>query len=172
MITIKNFLECIEYRVTEGSEFRWNCYGPNVRCMEYQSKEGHDANSILILFDTVNQTVYEMQAWDYNNSREYRWIHPEYVDAYKKESKNRKFSWKKSVDERKFINLDVAEDILEKSKAIFLGKEYDTRTMITLEFDDAELFLLMKMAHDADMTLNKFIEHILRKEMNKISATN
>lgn len=167
MITLKDFMECIDYRITGGTEYQWACYGPNVRYMEHQSSEGHIADSILILFDTVDQTVYEMQAWDYANEREYRWIHPDYLEAHKKEAKRRDVKWKRSIDERKFINLEVVEDILEKARGIFLGEDYDTRTMVTLTLDNDKRVLLMEMAHEADMSLNQFVEHILREDLRK-----
>ena len=28
MITLKDFMEVVDYRVTEGSEFTWTCFGP------------------------------------------------------------------------------------------------------------------------------------------------
>jgi predicted HTH domain antitoxin len=167
MITIKDFMECIDYRVTGGTEYQWQCYGPNVRYLEFQSGEGTVSDTVLILFDTVDQTVYEMQAWDYHNEREYRWIHPDYLDAHKKEAKSRNVKWKKSFDDRKFINLEVEEDILEKATAIARGEEYDTRIMVTLDLGDKERVLLMEMAHEADMSLNQFVEHILREDMKR-----
>jgi len=167
MITIKDFMECIDYRVTGGAEYQWQCYGPNVRYLEFQSGEGTVSDTVLILFDTVDQTVYEMQAWDYYNEREYRWIHPDYLDAHKKEAKSRNVKWKKSLDDRKFINLEVEEDILEKAAAIARGEEYDTRIMVTLELGDKERVLLMELAHEADMSLNQFVEHILREDMKR-----
>ena len=167
MITIKDFMECIDYQITGGTEYQWECYGPNVRYLEHQSGDGHVSDTILILFDTVDQTVYEMQAWDYANEREYRWIHPDYIDAHKKEAKRRDVKWKRSIDDRKFINLEVTDDILEKSRAIFLGEEYDDRIMVTLDLGEAERVMLMEMAHEADMSLNQFVEHILREDMRK-----
>lgn len=167
MITIDDFMHCIDHCVTSGTKYQWNCYGPNVRYLEHESKEGHEANTILILFDTIDQTVYEMQAWDYINEREYRWINPDYLEAHKKEAKSRNVKWKQSFDKRKFINLEVEEDILEKSRAIFLGEEYDTRLMVTLNLSYEDEHVLMEMAHEADMTLNHFVEHIMREEMKK-----
>lgn len=167
MITIKDFMECVDYRITGGAEYQWSCYGPDVRYLEHHSGEGHVGNTILILFDTVDQTVYEMQAWDYDGEREYRWIHPDYIDAHKAEAKKRNVKWKRSIDERKFINLDVEEDILEKARAIFLGEEYDKRIMVKLELDSETELALMRFAHEADMTVNQYVEHILRLEMQK-----
>lgn len=170
MITIKDFLKCVEYRVTGGSEYLWSSYGPNVRFMEHQSAKGHTTNTIQILFDTKTQLVYEMQAWDFDNKREYRWIHPEYIKSYKKEAKDRGLKWKRSIDERKFIDLEVAEDILEKSRAIFLGEEYDTRIIVPLELSKSEKYQLMELAHEADMSLNQYIENLLIREMKKCKA--
>lgn len=38
---------------------------------------------------------------------------------------------------------------------------------VEIDLPDEELFALMKMAHERDITLNKLVEEILIKEMNK-----
>ena len=108
-----------------------------------------------------------MQAWDFDAQREYRWIHPDYLEAYRKEAKSRGIKRRKSIDDRKYIDLEVAEDILGKSRSIFLGEEYDTRVIVPLDLEDDLLFQLMKLAHEADMTLNDFVAYILRQEIDK-----
>jgi hypothetical protein len=40
-------------------------------------------------------------------------------------------------------------------------KEIDTREIIQLELTEHEFYLLAKMAHELDMTINKFVEKIL-----------
>ncbi len=169
MITIKDFLECIQCHIVDGHDYMWQCYGPNARGMGYENgKYGSDEEvSISIVFDTKTHFVYEMQAWDGPNKRQYRWIHPDYLKAYKEESKARHLKWKESYDGNKFINLDVEEDILQKATAIFNGEDYDTRVMCELNLDKETLLLAMTMAHEADMTLNQYIEHILREEIKK-----
>ena len=55
MITIKDFMETVDYRITEGSDFGWKCFGPNSYCLDSWSGE-QDGYSIGITFDTKNQT--------------------------------------------------------------------------------------------------------------------
>jgi hypothetical protein len=165
MITLKDYMEAIQYKVSEGSEYLWNCYGPNVRSMDCSNHDG----SIIVscVFDTEDQTVYEMQAWDEANGIEYRWIHPDYIEDVKAEAESRNVDFEQSFDDRKFTDLEVAEDILEKATAMVAGEEYDKRIMVTLTLGYDEEHLLMEMAHEADMSLNKFVEYILREEMAK-----
>jgi predicted HicB family RNase H-like nuclease len=170
MITLKDFMECTQYKVTEGSTYGWKCYGPNAYNMDYwNQKYDEDGHTVNVIFDTKTQVVYEMQAWDYSNHREYRWIHPDYVEAHKAEAKSRGVDFEESIDGSKFIDLDVEEDILEKAAAIAAGEEYDTRVLVTLDLDDDTKFLLMTKAHEADMTLNHYVEHILREAIAKFS---
>jgi hypothetical protein len=165
MITIKEFMEVIEYKINDGSEYQWHCYGHNAYHI------GHDniktGVSINIVFDTVDQTVYEMQAWDGANGREYRWINPAYATAHDNECLERHVSLHTSCDERNFINLEAEEDILEKAAAIFKGIDYDDRIIVKLNLTEEEECSLMRMAHDKDMSLNKFVEYILKEEMRK-----
>jgi len=169
MITIQNFMECIEYKITDGSEYQWNCYGPNARIMDYWNNKHSDGGvSMSLIFDSQTQIVYQMEVWDYTNNREYRWINPDYKDSIQLEAKNRGINLCESIEFRKFIDLDVEADILEKATAIYSGKEYDTRVMVELDLDDETKIALMTMAHETDMTLNNFVEHILRVEIKRL----
>ena len=138
----------------------------------YSDLHQHDANgvSINIVLDTVDQTVYEMQAWDYANNREYRWIHPDYLSLYTTEAEQRGLSYNESLDGRKFIDLDLAKDMLEKAKAIFNREPYDTRILIDVELDDSILHSAMLFAHEQDITLNEYVESLLRSEIDRIKA--
>ena len=80
MITLKQFLELISYKITESTEFQWECYGNNARSID--SWDGNqNGHSLSIIFDTMDQTVYEVQAHDYKNNRAYRVINPDFVNA-------------------------------------------------------------------------------------------
>jgi len=169
-ITLKDFMECTQYKITEGSTYGWACYGSDAYNMDFWNQKHDDTGcSISIIFDTKTQVVYEMQAWDYANHREYRWIHPDYLEAHRAEADLRGVDFEASLDDSKFIDLDVEEDILKKATAIAAGKEYDTRITITLNLDDETKLLLMTQAHEADMTLNHYVEHILREAIAKFS---
>ena len=167
MITIKDYMEAVQYRITDGSEYQWSCYGPNARSMEYWNGRYDGGVSVNMVYDTKTQVVYEMEAWDYAAEKEYRWIHPGYIEIYVREANERGIPYKQSIDDRQYTDLEVAEDILEKATAIAAEEEYDDRIMIQLELDDAERMMLMEMAHEADMSLNQFVEYILREDMKR-----
>jgi predicted HicB family RNase H-like nuclease len=57
--------------------------------------------------------------------------------------------------------------MLEKATAIANEEEYDDRIVVTLEMSDAERMMLMEMAHDADLSLNEFVEKILREDLRE-----
>ena len=165
MITLKDYMECISYRITEGNEYMWNCYGPNAYSLDSGSSYGE--NTVSVVFDKVTQEVYQMEAWDFANRRSYRWINPNYIDAIKSESKNRNINFEQSIDNEKFIDIDSDADMIEKATAIANGEEYDTRVTLELNFEDDELFLMMKMAHEMDITFNEFVTHILEDSVKR-----
>lgn len=168
---LKDFLEVIDYRITEGSEFLWDCYGPNVHRIERQCSDSYTGNTITCVFDTREHFIYEMEAWDNYNDRVYRWIHPNYVDSYKKECKARDVDFKQAYDNINFIDVDTEQDILDKSRAISNGEEYDTRVEVPLTLEDDVLFALMKEAHQRDITLNQLVEVVLTDTIEEFRRT-
>jgi len=166
MITLRDFMEVTDYKITEGSDFLWDCYGPSVHRLDSwnQDQEGHTVN---IVFDTTTQEVYEMGVCDYKNERAYRWMNPAYIEAYQDEAENKSVLANQAWDEVNFIDLDVAEDLLEKTRAIIAGEEYDTRVCIQITFSDEELLTYMKLAHELDITFNEFVIKALQEMMDK-----
>jgi len=159
MITLKEFLETIDYRITEGSEYCWNCYGENTHRLESTDLSRH---TVTCVFDTKEHFLYEMEAWDYTNNRTYRWLHPDFVKAYKKECKKHNVDFKNAFDDVNYIDLETAEDMMSKARAIIAGEDYDTRIEVPLTLQDDQLFELMKLAHTRDLTLNQMVEEMLR----------
>jgi hypothetical protein len=168
MITLKDFMELVEYRINDGYEYQWQCYGGDAHSIGYENIDS--GVSISAIFDKGDQTVYEMQAWDGTNKREYRWINPSYVTAHDNECLERNVSSLESIDGRNFINLEVEEDILEKAAAIYAGVDYDERIIVKLDLTEEYECVLMRMAHEKDMSLNKFVEYILKEEMRKFGV--
>jgi len=119
-------------------------------------------NTITMVFDTKTQVVYQMEAWDYKRNREYRWINPDFKAAFEAESKQRGISLTESLDDRNFIDLETEEDILEKSRAIVRGEEYDTRVSVPINLTEAETLALMLMAHEQDITFNQLMVNVLQ----------
>ena len=163
MITVKEFFETFGYRITEGSDYGWTCYGPNSYSLSYWNGiHGQGGFAGSVVFDTEWQTVYEAEVCDYTHDRAYRLINPAYVEAHRKEAKQRNVNMDQAWDDVNFVDLDVAEDWLEKAQAIVAGKEYDTGVLVPIDFTDEELLTYMKMAHERNITFNQFVEDALR----------
>ena len=162
MITLKDFMEISGYRITEGSDYCWSCYGTKAYTLD--SWNGiHDAggHNMSVTFDTETQEVYEITVCTYGPDRAYRYINPDYVDAYKKEEKNLIGDRSEAWDDVRWIDLEVPEDFLEKARAIFAGEEYDDRVQMPLALDREDMFDLMMKAHEQDVTLNEMVESLL-----------
>jgi hypothetical protein len=155
MITLKEWMELVEYRITEGSTY--NLYSSDAYNLSSWSGE-QDGYSMAITFDTVTQIVYCVEACDYANNRAYRIVNP----AYKGVDKHAE-AW----DDVNWIDLEVDDDFIQKCLAIKEGEDYDNRVMIPLTLPDNEMFEIMKMAHERDMTLNAFIEEVLEDYVTK-----
>ena len=166
MITLKEWMEIADYRITEGSEYGWQCYGSNAYCLDSWNGE-HNGHSFTIIFDNKDQTVYEVQAHDYLHNRAYRMINPEFAKKIKKEAKRRGVNKDEAWDDLKYVDLEVDDDFIQKCLAIRKSEEYDTRVQVPLDLDDNLLFDLMKMAHERDITLNQMVEVILRQVIDQ-----
>jgi hypothetical protein len=166
MINLKQWMELVNYRITEGSEYGWQCYGANAYQIDSWNGE-QDGHSFTITFDTKTQEVYEVQAHDYANNRAYRVINPDYAKANKKEAKQRGVSRREAWDDVDYVDLETDADWLSKAQAIFAGKEYDTRVSVPLDIEDDLIFEMMKQAHEHDITLNQYVELILKKVIDK-----
>lgn len=163
---LKKVNEITNHRITEGSEYCWNCY-PNARYLSYESEFAH----VSVLYSTETQEIYEADVsvkvdnWfdEDKNMRPYRWLNPEYKDAMISEAKTRKVKWRKAWDDVKWIDLEVEEDFLEKAKAIFNGESHDKRIQVPIDLEDDVMLQLCMEAHKRDITLNQMVEKVLRE---------
>jgi hypothetical protein len=164
MITLKEFMEVVDYRITEGSNYMWDCYGPNSYSLDSWNGD-QDGHSFTIIFDTKTQIVYEVQSHDYKNQRAYRRCNPETQTAMETEAGNRGINKKEAWEDVDYVDLESDDDWIQKAIAIASGEDYDTRVTIPLELDDIDLLTLMKMAHERDLTFNEFVEDVLREQL-------
>jgi hypothetical protein len=169
MITLKEWMEVVEYRVTEGSTFCWQCYGDNAYSLDSWNGD-QDGYSFTVIFDTKTQTVYEVQSHDYKNQRAYRLINPDFKSNRDAESADRKVPLDQAWDEVNYVDLEADDDWFQKALAIAAGEDYDTRVSIPIDLPEVELMVLFKMAHDRDMTFNDFIEQVLREQLERLQA--
>jgi len=153
MLTLKEWMELVDYKITEGSEFYTNI--PGLYSLDSWNQE-QDGFTFFIAFDPKDdQRVYVVEACDYANNRAYR-------------IKDPAIELDKTVwDDVEFTDLEVDDDFIQKALAIKAGEEYDTRVSIPLELEDDLLFELMKKAHEEDITLNQMVERLLREVIDK-----
>lgn len=173
MITLKDFMEVVNYRVTEGSDYGWQCFGYDAYCLDSWNGD-HNGHTVSIVFDTKTQDVYQVMTYDYTNNRAYRMTNPDFKADFDAECKDREVldsAWEDDEGNPiKYVDLDVEEDFLEKTHAIVNGEEYDTRVQIQVEFTDDELFQYMKFAHEKDMTFNQLVEEALKAAIDQRRA--
>jgi hypothetical protein len=160
MITMKEFMELVDYRITEGAPYGWQCYGSDAYCLDSWNGD-QDGHSLSIIFDSKDQTVYEVQAHDYLHQRAYRMINEDFAKKMKKEAKHRNVDKKEAWEDVDYVDLDVDDDFIQKCLAIVEGEDYDTRVEVPLDLDRDTIYELMQQAHEQDITLNQLVERIL-----------
>jgi len=165
MITLKEWMELVDYKITEGSDYGWNCFGSNAYSLDSWNGD-HEGHNLTITFDQGTQTVYEVQVHDYKNNRAYRMINPDYVEAYETESKSRNVSLNEAWDNVEYVDLDVNADFLEKAAAIIAGEDYDTNVMVELDVSDEEFIKYARMAHEQNITFNEFVNRALQSAID------
>ena len=161
MITLKEWMEVVNYRVSEGSDFCWNCYGSDAYRLDAWNGE-QNGHSHSIVFDTKTQEVYEVSSYDYRNNRAYRLMNQDYVAQHKEEARQRQVNEQEAWDDVDYIDLEVDDDWIQKAIAIEAGEDYDVRVEVPLTLDDRQVFELMRLAHARDITLNQLVESVLR----------
>lgn len=167
MITLKDFMEVVGYRITEGSDFTWNCFGSDAKPYSLSAwNNEHDGWSFNITFDTETQDVYMVEACDYKYNRAYRLINPDHKSQYfeyanRENPEYRNMAW----DDVDYVDLEADDDWIQKALSIKAGEDYDTRVSVPLDLPKDELYEIMRMAHERDMTLNDFVEEVLRNAL-------
>jgi hypothetical protein len=169
MITIKEFMELVDYKITEGSSYGWECYGPNAYTLDsWNGVHGKGGYSFSIVFSTKSQKVYEVSVCDYTNDRAYRMINPKFVEKHRKESKLRDVNLNEAWDNVEYTDLEVDDDFIQKALAIKAGEEYDTGISIPLDLPHDVLFQAMMNAHNEDITLNEYFNKALKELIVKV----
>jgi hypothetical protein len=176
MITLKDFMETVDYKITEGSEYMWQCYGDHAYRLDSWNQD-QDGHSVSIVFDTRTHVIYEASVYDYKRGRAYRLINSDFKVGYDDEAQSRDIDADQAWDDVKYTDLDVDEDFLEKAQAIVADEDYDTRVQVPMDFSDEELLTYMKLAHERDITFNQLVETALREAIaehskNTVHSTN
>ena len=158
MITLKQWLEIADYKITEGDNYLWDCYGKDAHILgSWNGIHGQGGYSTDNKFDTKTQTVYEVAVHDFTNNRAYRMINSAYEDVYAQEAKTRGIDMNNAWEGVEYTDLGVEQDFIEKATAIVNGQDYDKRVMMQVNLDlDTELEMY-RNAHKLDITANDYI---------------
>ena len=153
MLTLKEFMELVDFKITEGSDYHVNV--PGLYLLSSWNGEQAGYSFDIAFHPADNQRVYLVEANDMKNNRAYRLKDPALdIDNV---------AW----DGVEYTDLEVDDDFIQKCLAIKSGEEYDTRVSVPLELEDDLMFELMKKAHERDITLNQMVEQVLREVIDK-----
>lgn len=100
---LESYLARIQYKITGGSKFWWDCYGPNT-----WSIEAHNTDAVI---DYATHMVYEVSVTDHDG-RCYKWVDPFFVEKYVQESETRGFDPWIAYDNVKFTVVNDEKEIL------------------------------------------------------------
>ena len=167
MLDMKEWMELVDYKITEGDTYGWSCFGPNsYQLSSWNGIHGKGGYSFNIVFSTKSHKVYSVEVCDFTNDRAYRIINPEYVKKHEKEAEKRgvdNIAW----DDVEFIDLEVDEDFIQKALSIKAGEDYSTDISVPIDLPDGLLLEAALNAHRQDITLNEYINNALREMINE-----
>ena len=170
MITMKEWMELVDYRITEGGEYGWQCYGPNAYALDsWNGVHGAGGHSFSIVFSTKTQKVYEVSVCDYTNNRAYRMIVENKRAKHRKEALDRDVNLNEAWDGVDYVDLEVVDDFIQKCLAIRAGEDYSTDVSIPIDLPDEVLMFAFKQAHEKNMTFNDFVNQVLRDFVDKVN---
>ena len=170
MISMKEWMELVDYKITEGSDYGWQCYGPNAYCLDsWNGVHGKGGYSFSIVFSTKTQKVYEVSVCDYTNDRAYRMIAENKQDKHIKEATELGVNLNQAWDDVDYTDLEVDDDFIQKCLAIRAGEDYSTDVSIPIDLPDEVLMYAFKQAHEKNMTFNDFVNQVLRDFIDKVN---
>jgi len=89
---IVEWLEIIDYKVYNSSNYNWSCFGENVYVYVWQLLNNRDSIDYesIVCFDTKSREVYCIEIYDENTEIYYRWVRDEYRVEYDNECISRR----------------------------------------------------------------------------------
>jgi len=171
MITMKEWMELVDYKITEGGDYSWRCYGPNAyQLSSWNGIHGAGGYSFNIVFSTKTQKVYEVSVCDYTNNRAYRMIALDKQEKYRKEAKRNFTNLNEAWDNVDYVDLEVDDDFISKCLAIKAGEDYSTDISVPLDLPDDLLMFAFKAAHAENITFNDWMNKMLKSFIDKVKA--
>ena len=169
MLNMREWMELVDYKITEGSDYGWSCYGPNSYSLDsWNGIHGEGGYNFSIVFSTKSQKVYEVSICDYTNNRAYRMINPNNVEKHRKEAVARDVNFNEAWEDVDYVDLEVDDDFIQKCLAIKAGEDYDTGVLVPIDLPDDLLLQAALEAHKRNITLNAYINMALVDLVEKV----
>jgi hypothetical protein len=168
---MKEWMELADYKITEGDSFGWQCYGPNAyQLSSWNGVHGAGGHSFNIVFSTKTHKVYEVSVCDYTNNRAYRMIAQNRLAKHTKEAKRREVDLNRAWDDVDYVDLEVADDFIQKCLAIRAGEPYSTDVSVPIDLPDDLLMFAFRAAHEHDITFNQYVNRALRHLIDRVES--
>lgn len=88
MITLKDWMEGVKYKVTDTWDFQWDCFGSNAVVLESDWGD-FGGCTYTVTYDKDTLEVFEVCSYSQEECTGLRWINPKYRKAYFAEEKSR-----------------------------------------------------------------------------------
>ena len=171
MLNMREWMELVDYKIAEGSDYGWSCYGPNSYSLDsWNGIHGEGGYNFSIVFSTKSQKVYEVSICDYTNNRAYRMINPNNVEKHRKEAVARDVNFNEAWEDVDYVDLEVDDDFIQKCLAIKAGEDYDTGVLVPIDLPDDLLLQAALEAHKRNITLNAYINMALVDLVEKVKS--
>lgn len=115
MLTLQQFMELTQYRITESAEYQWQCYGEHALIMDYWNELGD--YTLSVVYDTKKNIVYESTICNYRNDTAYRLFNPLFKHDFLDEAAYRGVNCI-AYDDVEFANVSNTEAFLTIAKEV------------------------------------------------------
>ena len=131
--------------------------------------ERHNRWVIAVQFDPVYHEVYQIDVITFGEgTARYRWVNPKYLDRYHQN----KFEYQMDDHHIKEFYTDyIPEKILDHANDAVNGtmlNNNDKEETIELDMTDAEIALIARAAHAQDITINEFMNNVIKAELDSV----
>lgn len=117
-MTLKDYFELVDYRVTEGGKYLWSLFGPHAYGLAAWDDE-NESISASVVFDTKKQTVYQMEVFDYATERAFRWTNPDYAQQFITECEQRDAAMEIAYDDVRMTDVADKDEFLKFAREIY-----------------------------------------------------
>jgi hypothetical protein len=157
MTSFDAFLQACDYKLTETGKFCWTCWP---HAWSYIANNDH--GYITAIANPQDDVIYEITAVSHSDKKPYRWLNPQWVDAFKAECNQRRVAFSDAGKSEVYADTESMDDILDKGHAILHGLDFDERVVISLDMSSAEILKLALAAHNSQVSLNDFIIQVVK----------